>query len=886
MTLATTPSSILPGDLWPLAAREQEVSAIVATLSGSGARSLLLRGPIGCGATRLLTHAANEAEADGHRVLRLHAMTSTRHVDFGVLGAVMPELMESEHDSRAALTASAILSIRSAGWTAVIVDDVSALDDATASLIHHLVTGGMLALVAAAHDGEPLPEPIAALRVADLLEVLTIAPLDHEGVAALVESAVGGRLEGGSMRRLAVASNGNPLMVIELVRAAAQDGTLHHDHGIWRWDQGATNVNRLADLVDRQLADLSVPSREACALVALADSLTLEEIVALDITVAAAEAEQAGLLVVVRPGEVRMAHPVYARAVADLVPLPPDLAHRLVDHRLVDDTSDPRRLLPVIRILRAAGVLHSADQLVEGAWLALRLGRFDDAQDFARQAIVMDRSVESLRPLAEALLHAPFGDADEATAIYREMLGMALTDDDRADAVIGLHRAAVRDAQRSGTGEGIGIVREELRALADELREGRVRSRVRIELVRSSTLEGDLRHAVDLGVSIIEDRTTDARQRLQALDAISLPAVMVGRAARLDDLCELASSTSETGSRDRSAIAVHTTARARAALGLGELGRATELVDHIGQLREDDRFDPVVAALRGAIALEQGDARCALRPLQDTAARLGDPDALAVSGLDLVRVAEASARLGLPAEARQARDRLAALGAIGGIGVTSAHVAMAELWVALSSTGAPGEPEAGVADVAALECASTHHAQLALVAARQAWLIAPTAARSATVRRAAEEVEGAWSAFVVAHLDAAEAGDGERLMQLAARAADEGRRLDAAAVADRANAVHTAARSTRAAILAAVFAEQQMAMCGNARLLHERASASPQLSPREREIAEYAAEGWTNREIASRLHLSVRTVEGHILKACTKIGVQDRSELAHLLSDR
>jgi DNA-binding CsgD family transcriptional regulator len=896
VTSATDPNQIPPGDLWPLVARDEELSAVGAALAGVGPRSLLLRGAIGCGATRLLSHAADEAEAKGQRVLRLQAMPSTRLVDFGVLGAFVPELLEGAPGSRAALTATAILALRASAWTAVAVDDVPSLDDATAAVIHHLVMGGTLSLVATAHDGEALPEPISALRVADLLEVLTLAPLDDDGVASLVEGAVGGRLDGGSTRRLAVASSGNPLMVVELVRAAVQDGTLHHDHGTWRWDQHATNLERLADMVDRQLVGLSEGSREVCALVAMAESLTLAEILALDITAAAAEAEQAGLLVVERPSTVRMAHPVHATAVADRIEVPGDLARRLIELRMTEDDADPRRLLAVIRMLRVAGVLYSAEQLVEGAWIALRLGNYDDAQDFARQAVVMERSVESLRPLAEALLRAPFGAAEQASLVYREMIGLAATDDDRSDAAIGLHRAAVLEAQRRGRGgggidgdtsdaDGVGAARERLRALASRLRDGRARSSVRIELVRSLAMVGDLRGAVELGESIVLDPGADPRHRLHALEAVSGPEIMLGRAHRLDELCALTSRAAETGLRDRAAIAAHAAVRAGAAIGAGDLERAAELADHVAQLRDEDRLDPVVQGLKGAIALEQGDARAALRALQDRAARFGDPDDPWASGLDLVRLAEASARLGLVADAEQARDRLRALCTTTGIGVTAALVAMAELWVSLARHPDPGSDEAATADDAACACASTDHAWLALVARRLAWLIAPTPQRAAALRSAAALVEGGWAASVTAHIEGVEAGGGAELMDLARESAQRGRHLDAVVLADSANAALTAAGSTRAAILAAVFAEQQTALCGNPRMLHPRASvSSPQLSPREREIAEFAAEGWTNREIASRLHLSVRTVEGHVLKACTKLGVQDRTGLAELLA--
>jgi DNA-binding CsgD family transcriptional regulator len=42
----------------------------------------------------------------------------------------------------------------------------------------------------------------------------------------------------------------------------------------------------------------------------------------------------------------------------------------------------------------------------------------------------------------------------------------------------------------------------------------------------------------------------------------------------------------------------------------------------------------------------------------------------------------------------------------------------------------------------------------------------------------------------------------------------------------------------------------------------------------------------SNRDIAARLNLSVRTVEGHIYKAMAKTGTASREELAALLNRR
>jgi predicted ATPase/DNA-binding CsgD family transcriptional regulator len=59
-----------------------------------------------------------------------------------------------------------------------------------------------------------------------------------------------------------------------------------------------------------------------------------------------------------------------------------------------------------------------------------------------------------------------------------------------------------------------------------------------------------------------------------------------------------------------------------------------------------------------------------------------------------------------------------------------------------------------------------------------------------------------------------------------------------------------------------------------------RAGPSPGLTQREQQIAALAATGLTNREIAGRLYLSVRTVEVHVDHVLTKLGFRTRTQLA------
>jgi DNA-binding CsgD family transcriptional regulator len=60
-------------------------------------------------------------------------------------------------------------------------------------------------------------------------------------------------------------------------------------------------------------------------------------------------------------------------------------------------------------------------------------------------------------------------------------------------------------------------------------------------------------------------------------------------------------------------------------------------------------------------------------------------------------------------------------------------------------------------------------------------------------------------------------------------------------------------------------------------------SAIPALTPQEQQVADMAAAGLTNKEIAAQLFLSVKTVEFHLHNTYAKAGVRSRTELSSRL---
>ena len=76
----------------------------------------------------------------------------------------------------------------------------------------------------------------------------------------------------------------------------------------------------------------------------------------------------------------------------------------------------------------------------------------------------------------------------------------------------------------------------------------------------------------------------------------------------------------------------------------------------------------------------------------------------------------------------------------------------------------------------------------------------------------------------------------------------------------------------------AKLARDELARTKSGRTQHLR------LTPSERSVAELAASGMPNRDVAARLRISPKTVEANLTRVYRKLGIRSRAELGHRMS--
>jgi DNA-binding CsgD family transcriptional regulator len=153
------------------------------------------------------------------------------------------------------------------------------------------------------------------------------------------------------------------------------------------------------------------------------------------------------------------------------------------------------------------------------------------------------------------------------------------------------------------------------------------------------------------------------------------------------------------------------------------------------------------------------------------------------------------------------------------------------------------------------------------------------------LREAAVRVDGSFARCLVDHAVALAGRDPVALDEAAGRFEAHGAHLLAAEAAAEAALAHTALEQQRPARASSARAALLWARCEGAvsPWLAGAALAVP-LTARERQIAALAAGGGSDAAIADRLGISVRTVQTHLARVYTKLGINRRTEIGQRLN--
>jgi DNA-binding CsgD family transcriptional regulator len=798
------------------------------------------------------------------------------------------------------------------------VDDVHWADRASLRFLHYLgrrLQELPIAVVAATRparsaDGSPL---LAAIAADPSAEVLELAPLSQRAVAQLMRLAFGTEVEPAFAAACHEVTGGVPFLVRELVRAIAEE----------RIEPTSAACSRVAGLAPRavahsvvqRLSRLSVSARElarAAAVLGEGDLRLAAGLAGVDPSTAATAADDlaaAGILEEGRP--LRFVHPIVRAAVeADLSPGGRAALHAAAAGCLANEGASAHRIAAHLLATDPARDDRVVDSLMSTARTATANGAPDSAVTYLRRALAEPPS-ERLRP--DVLLELGFAESyagdPQAVAHLKAPLDIAPATTAQVSITLALGRMlqigghnreslevfdrtrarlAATDRRAALTLEGAALGAAQFDAeIADDAaqRIARLRRLAKEEPDVPPSVFGTLAVAA---ANANEPADVVARLALHALDRVpKLLPEAVDRPPFFYHACNalaFAERYEDALSRFGEALAD--------ARRLGSLPHVLGLSCYraVHHLRIGNLAD---AEADARVALETGPrlpglhAAAALAALLETLAERGESEAseAAEAADERYRLAEqfpttmqagwliaARGRLRL-AERRPAaalQDLLAAGDLFARLRISTPSIApwRSDAALAQLALGAHTEARALAAEEVTLAQAFKGPRTLG-VALRAAGLTDGGRCGIELLRQAVRVLKGSGArlehARAMADLGAAlrRAGQRAESREVLQVALDLAHRCGAIALTER----------TRTELVAAGGRPRRLVLSG-----------LDSLTPSERRVAQLAADGLTNREIAQNLFITARTVEGHLTHAYEKLAITSREQLPAALA--
>lgn len=895
-----------------LVGREEELEALDALLRADALpASLLVAGEAGIGKTSLCLAAVELARERGFETLAARPAEAEAELSFASVGdllgpvldrvlgelpapqaralrvALLVEEGEAAPDARALGVAflGALRVLSRDQPVLLAVDDVQWLDSSSAAVLSFVgrrLATEPIALVLARRAGHG-DDVVPAL---DHVTRLDVCGLSVGAVHRLLRERLELALPRPALRRLHELSAGNPFYALELGRAFAA--------GALRLERGESLPPTLDVLVGHRVAALPAETRDALA-AAAALARPLMSLVGQQRVLG--PAVDAGV-VTLAGDEIRFAHPLLASAALSAV-APEE--RRVLHARLAARVADPEERARHRALAADAPDDAVAAELEAAANGARRRGGAATAAELAERAVALTATVGEARErrtllVARARLEA--GDAGGARRTVEELLDSTVLGPSRAQALADLARICMFVGARR---RAVALLRDVLEQTDDT----RLRALAEERLVTTLTvLREDLHEARQQALVSVQraERLGDPNVLVRALAALGFVGGVLGDPAApavLERGRELEPSSSlarverpsynlagvQMWRGDLGAARAEFVAVYREAAEAGDEGSLAWTADNLAQLE--------------FLAGNWDDALAWARRGDDLAAQTGQPAQRAYARA--VR-AVVLAHRGAAAEAREAaQEALELSGDEVAIGWLNARWALGALELSLGDAAAAHE---------ALEraCAHVEREQIgepgtirfvfedveALIALGEA---AAAERRLASVEAHAQRLGRVFALAAAARcrgLLAAAAGDTEAALKRFEQALALHER-DPYAL-DRARTLHTygvtlrRAKRRRGARSALEQAEATFEELGAAAFaartrdelarIGGRTASGGALTHTERKIAELAAQGLSNREIAAAAFVTTKTVEFHLRNIFRKLGVRSRTQLA------
>ena len=870
------------GSGWPLVGRDDEVRQALAALEDDAEfRGVALVGDSGVGKSTLARALATTVKSRG---LMVRYVLGTQTGSAVALGAFYRSVTVDAPREPAAMLAAAHRALEQDENLVVVVDDAQWLDPLSSTLVYQLAASGSARLIVTIRSGDNAPDAVTALWKERLLLSLRIEAFTREQTGELARAVLGGAVDTRLINELHDRAAGSPLLLRGLLSAGRESGVLVRTQDGWQL-RGALRADRqLHDLLEFRLRSFAPEELEAVEVLAAAEVLDWEILRGLCDADAVARLERGGVIQFVAAGShtvARLYHPLLGEVAmqrAGVVrsrQLNGMLAQYLRKHLRAEvqrsRLPDVRTQIQLAQFMTRSDLAPDLDVIIDAAASAMTMSNFACGEELARFAFDRGGGLPAAVVLARALSWRGRGDEVEAV--------LGAFDPDGADELLTARWGCVRAMSLFFNCGQVEQARQVLANVTDRINSEAIVSYVAAVEVLFTCFSGDIPTTIETGPMLCGSDVLPLAA-LWAAVATSCALALAGRFGdvhRIADAGLRAAALSESGSHGFT-------------IGLAEATALTAAGDFPAAERVWERFAAMAAGVPEA-------------------------NAMVYAMLGVVQLGRGA----LPSACSGFRDAISAMSG----GFTSGWLMPVAAWWA-QAEGARGDGEAAAAALRRSEDAYGLHLavflpELELARAWERAAVGQTMAAQTHAVRAAQiarqsgmyavEMRALYTAVrfgdrsqterlaelaktlntplaepIAEHARGLANHDGDLLDAAADRFADLGAvalAADAAAQAAREHA-HTGHRGKEVASSARAYG---LASQGEIRTPAVAAAARPlPISDREREIAMLVVAGLSNHQVADRLFVSVRTVEGHLYRIFAKLGIDDRDHLVHLLS--